>query len=181
MTKVSVRTVRSPETKALISAKAKQRAIPASEELRARVRAMMKEIEREIETNDGIYPRDNGALSSAEVARRSNIHPTTLFSPKQRGLGKEVKAWIDALKEGKAAGVEQTRRSLATRISDWKQMYEGLAQAHRDTELELHELNVQIKELRSELLRLTTDNEQLRVQVERLGKSKVVPLRSTKA
>lgn len=45
----------------------------------------MKTIRREMKANNGIYPANGGAVPKNEVARRAGIHPTTLFSKKQKG------------------------------------------------------------------------------------------------
>jgi hypothetical protein len=130
---------RSDSTRELLRTRALERGANRSDELRKRVRATLKTIEAEMASNDGIYPHKKGALSSAEVARRAGVHATTFFSPKQRDLGDEVRTWLKNLKKEKVVGRGPVRRELATRLADWKRLYDRLAQSHRDTELELQE------------------------------------------
>lgn len=99
---------------------AKRRGDKRTEDVRARVRTTIAAIEKEMASNDGIYPYRNGAISSAEVARRAGIHPTSFFTEKLRDLGKEVKAWLDNLKAEKLVGSVKVNRTLAQRVSDWK-------------------------------------------------------------
>lgn len=127
---------------------AKKRGDKRTEDVRERVRTTMAAIEKEMASNEGIYPHRNGALSSAEVARRAGIHPTSFFTEKLRGLGVEVKSWLNNLKAEKVVGTVKVNRTLAQRLSDWKGQYEGLLQSHRDTELELQETQHQLAEAR---------------------------------
>lgn len=135
----------------------RQRSIQVSE----RVRATMKTIEDEMATNLGIYPHNNGALSAAELARRAGIHPTTFHSPNQQALRVDVKLWITKFTSRDNARGQSERRELGQRIASWKELYDGLAQSHRDTELEL-------QEAQSELLQLREAFDALRREYDRL-------------
>ncbi len=136
----------------------------------------MAAIEQEMATNDGIYPQNKGALSAAEVARRAGVHSTTFFSPKQRELGQEVRAWLESLKKRTPVGAGNVKRSLADRIADWKEMYDGLAQSHRDTELTLQQAEAELGLVREQLGAMTHERDMLREQLAKAGGSSVIPL-----
>ena len=58
-----------------------------------------------------------------EVARRAKISETTLFSPKQKELGKFVKDWIESLKKKAIVGRKNVQRSHFERSKDWHKKY----------------------------------------------------------
>ena len=136
-----------------------------------RVRTVMSTIQEEMAANQGIYPRNKGAVSLAEVARRAEIHPFTFHKPRYVELAKVVKDWLQTLKEGTVVGRVRVRKELGTRIQEWKQLYEDLRETHRITETDLAHVNEQLKEALRE-------NEKLRRRVSELTKQKVVTLRA---
>lgn len=168
---------RTEATRALIRAKALERGQQRSAETRRRVVAAMAAIEQEMTSNEGIYPHNGGAVSAAEVARRAGVHTTTFFSPKQRELGEEVRAWLESLKKRNAASVTAVKRSLAERIADWKALYEGLAQSHRDTELQLQQVEAELGQAREQLATVSHERDALTEQLAKAGGGSVVPIR----
>ncbi len=140
----------------------------------------MTQIEAEMDANDGIYPQNGGAVSKAEVARRAGAHDTTFHSPKQAEFGTEVGDWVKRLKSRKAVSRGAVRRELSTRIADWKALYEGLQQSHRDTELDLQQTKSELAEMQFELQRTQQENTQLRQDLAKLTKLKVVALKPSK-
>lgn len=167
---------RSDSTRALIQKRALERGAQRTEDIQQRVRKLLADIEDEMTRNGGVYPHNGGALSGAEVARRAGIHPTTLFSPKQRDLGAEVKQWLARVKDGKVVGRGRVRRELVDRISDWKALYDGLAQSHRDTELELQQTEANLEKARGEIKTLQATVDRLTAQLAALGGERVVSL-----
>lgn len=159
---------------------AKKRGEKRTEDVRARVKATMAVIEKEMESNDGIYPHRNGALSAAEVARRAGIHPTSFFTDKLRDLGAEVKDWLAVLKREKVVGSVKVHKTLAARIEDWKKLYDGLLQSHRDTELELQETQHQLGEALKNIRELKREHAQLKQLAADAASKRVVPLRPKK-
>ncbi|MBW0169687.1 MAG: hypothetical protein KXJ61_05605 [Hydrogenophaga sp.] len=168
---------RSDATRDLIRAKALERGQHRSAETRSQVLSAMAAIEQEMAANNGIYPQNGGAVSAAEVARRAGVHSTTFFSPKQRDLGQEVRSWLSFLKGRHAISAKAVKRSLAERIADWKQLYEELAQSHRDTELQLQQLEAELAKARVQLGALSGERDVLLEQVKVLCSTSVVPLR----
>lgn len=156
---------------------AKARGEKRTKDVRAKVKATMATIEAEMASNEGIYPYRNGALSAAEVARRAGVHPTSFFTDKLRDLGREVRDWLEELKREKVVGSVKTQKTLATRISEWKALYEGLLQSHRDTELELQETQYQLSEAKKSIEDLVQQNARLQQLAGAAASEKVVSLR----
>lgn len=167
---------RADSTRELIRAKALVSGQRRSADIRSRVEAAMATIVQEIASNDGIYPHNKGAVSKAEVARRASVHETTLFSPKQRVLGEEVRDWIKALKKRNTIGAVAVKRSIADRIADWKELYNGLAQSHRDTELKLQQTEADLGVAREQLGAMANERDALRAQLAKVGGASVVTL-----
>ena len=116
-----------------------------------KVRKAILTIQQEMATNDGIYPNNGGAVSMNEVARRAKISETTLFSPKQKELGKFVKDWIESLKKKAIVGRKNVQRSHFERSKDWHKKYLSLQDTHITTELELQDAKVQLQEAHQSL------------------------------
>jgi hypothetical protein len=148
--------------RSIIREKAKKQGLLRSAEIRRKVEDAMAIINNEMMTNNGIYPHNSGSISAAEVARRAGIHVTTLFSPNQKELGQRVKNWVHALKDREISTQARFRRTLSERIADWKTIYEGLAQSHRDTELELQAKEFELEQVRNELQKLKLENTNLK-------------------
>jgi hypothetical protein len=138
-----------------------------------RVRTVMKTIQTEMAGNEGIYPNNKGAVSMAEVARRAQIHPFTFHKPRYQDLGKEVKTWLETLKQGSVVGRGRVRKELGTRVQEWKKLYEDLLETHRISETDLAHAEARLEEVLKE-------NDQLRQKVASDAALKVVPLRPKK-
>lgn len=117
-----------------------KRGAERSKDLQIRVRETLKIIEEEININNGVYPHKNGALSLAEIARRARVHPTTFYSPNQRDFGIEVTKWLEKIRFKSTANGTSVRRDLASRVADWRKLFENLQRAQRTIELELQQL-----------------------------------------
>lgn len=171
---------RSEATRALIQSKALEQGAQRSDDVRVRVMSMMRIIEQEIAGNSGIYPHNEGALSRAEVARRADIHATTLYSKKQRELGGEVGKWLRGLKEKDPIGRGPAKKELSTRIDDWRRLFANLQQSHRDTELDLQEAKAELEKRGETIERLTAENERLVAMLSKNGVDNIVALRPKK-
>lgn len=155
---------------------AKRRGEARTAQIEIRVRAAMADIEKDMTENDGIYPKNGGAISKNEVARRAKISLTTLFSPKQRTLGSEVKTWIDLLKEKKVAGRTRVRRIFQERADDWRKKFHALQDVHRATELELQDSVAELEKCKRDADDLRTKNQLLLEKIRLLGASMVTPV-----
>lgn len=135
-----------------------------------KTRDMMKTIQEEMAANAGIYPKNKGAVSAAEVARRCSYHPGTLHKERYDGLRQELQDWIEALKGVGVVGRTRVRKELAQRASEWKELYESLVEVHRVTETDLMQEQARVRELEKELGRL-------RELLSQRGELKVVAIR----
>lgn len=171
---------RSDATRSLIRHSALERGAQRSADVRTRVEAVIKAIEVEIAENGGIYPSNEGAVSAAEVARRAGVHPTTLYSKTQRGLGEAVQKWLKQLKKEKPIGRGPAKKSLTTRIADWKLLYEKLQQSHRDTELSLQQTQAELEEVRKAAEELKEQHAKLLSLIGKSGVAKIALLRPNK-
>lgn len=147
-----------------------------SADIARRVQIAMTTIMDEIKANKGIYPHNGGAISKNEVARRAEINPTTLFSPKQRALGERVTLWLDQLKNKETVGRMRVRRSFAERAEDWKTRYLALQMSHIKTELDLQHAEAERDEVRAEVAKLRQDYAALIDQLRLAGTSRVTPM-----
>lgn len=144
-------------------------------EVETKVREAMVTIKNEMVANSGIYPENGGAVSMNEVARRAKISETTLFSPKQKELGKIVKAWVESLKKKEVVGRMRVRRTFYERSEDWREKYLALQDSHIATELDLQDANVQLQDAQKALAELRDKYEALLEQMRAGAASKVTP------
>jgi len=151
-----------------------QRGEARSAAVEFRVRDAMATIQREMASNNGIYPENGGAVSMNEVARRANISETTLFSPKQRALGRSVKAWIESLKKTEIVGRRNVQRTAFERSEDWRKRYLALQDTHIATELDLQDAQVRLEESQRAFLELNNRYEALLEHVRTVRSPKVV-------
>ena len=122
----------------------------------------METIEAAMARNSDVYPNNNGNVTGAEVARIAQIHPTTLFSPKQIEVGALVSIWVDLVKiTTRNAPASSARRTPAEHIADWKFAYENLRQNYRVTELELQEKEADCSDLGKQLAEAIVQNGKL--------------------
>ncbi|WP_180126883.1 hypothetical protein [Rhodoferax sp. BLA1] len=141
----------------------------------ARVREAMVAIQKEMAANKGIYPENGGAVSMNEVSRRAKISETTLFSPKQKELGKNVKAWVESLKKTQIVGRKKVQRSVFERSEDWRHKYLALQDAHIATELDLQDAKVQLQDAEKALAELKHKYERMLEQMRAGAPSKITP------
>ncbi len=111
-----------------------------------------------------------------EVARRAKISETTLFSPKQKDLGKNVKAWVESLKRTDVVGRKNVKRMVFERSEDWRHKYLALQDAHVATELDLQDAKVQLQDAQKALAELKGIYDTMLDQMRAGAASKVTPL-----
>lgn len=157
---------------------------------RAKVRQMMREIEAEVEGNEGIYPQNKGALNLRELARRTELHWTTLHRKNHNTFLANVKLWLKQLEREATIGRLNVRRTLTERVSDWKELCAAFADAARVSELDRQQAESEKETLQGELrqargerdsmyrmLQATkVENEDLRRKLEAATGAKVVHL-----
>jgi hypothetical protein len=156
---------------------AKRRGQARTAGVELKVREAMVAIQNEMAANGGIYPANGGAISMNEVARRAGISETTLFAPRQKELGRVVKAWVDSLKTKEVVGRMRVRRTVFERSEDWRKQYLALQDQHILLELELQDAQVELENERKKTARLTEQNEALlqQLRVGAAGKVTAIP------
>ncbi|ADL56754.1 hypothetical protein [Gallionella capsiferriformans] len=147
-----------------------------SADIERKVKEAMNTIMAEIKSNGGIYPANGGAVSKNEVARRAGISETTLFTPKQKELGKKVTLWLEALKKKETIGRQRVRRTFEDRAEDWKSRFLALQDSHIKTELDLQVAQSERDEAIAEVQRLRNENAVILDQLRLAGKSKITPI-----
>ncbi len=146
-------------------------------EVEVRVREAMVRIQKEIATNNGTYPNNGGAVSMNEVARRANISESTLFSPKQKALGKNVKVWVESLKKTEVIGRKKVQRAAFERAEDWRHKFLALQDIHIATELELQDAEVQLQIAQKEFAEVKDKYDTLLEQMRIGAATNVTPFR----
>lgn len=134
----------------------------------AAVKAAMREIEREIETNGGIYPLNNGRLTLQELLRRAKKSSAYLEkkSPPIVALKRDVSVWL-ALANGRMiTGAKNIRREVTARVGQASDEVKAIRQAWAEAELEFAEAEKTIDKLKQENASLQR----------RLSDGKIVPL-----
>lgn len=154
---------------------ARRRGVARTAGVETQVREAMATIKKEMAENNGIYPNNGGAISMIEVARRAKISETTLFSPKQKELGKNVKAWVESLKKTEIVGRKNVQRSVFERSEDWRHKYLALQDAHIATELDLQDSKVQLQDAQKALAELKDKYDAILEQMRAGSASKVTP------
>lgn len=144
-------------------------------QLKRRVLLAMRMIRAEMRANGGIYPKNGGAVSMAELARRAEINESSFYKkePVNETLKGRSERWLAALKKKEVVGRTRVRKSFAQRNEEWNKKYHALEQRHIRTELELQSLQAQMEGLRSE-------NAALHEQLKASGASKVTSIRKDK-
>ncbi len=144
-----------------------------SAEIRRKVLTAMRAIRNDIKCNNGIYPHGK-SISANELARRAAIHPTTFHTSNQRKLGARVRKWIMIINSNEPTSAISQRRPLNQRLADWRERYMGLAQAHRDTELDLHQAQAELANAILKIDELQALISKLRAELNQKGGLRIV-------
>lgn len=129
----------------------------------AAIEKAMKIMEKEIADNDGIYPRNSGRVSLAEVCRRANVHPITLMGESHKGTTRvAILNWKEGLVSKLVKGKTAIRQAVTKRAVSAEESFQDIAtqfQAMYQVEIpkrdaELEALRLRVKELEAENIRL---------------------------
>lgn len=115
-----------------------------------RIEDTLSAIEEELQNNGGIYPRNGGAVSMAEIARRAGINESTFYKRDNAALKERVATWLDSLKRNETVGRMRVRKTFQERAESWKEKYDALQNRHIRTELEFQQLQAKHEKLRTE-------------------------------
>jgi hypothetical protein len=136
------------------------------------------DIEREMEQSGGIYPQNRGRLSQAEVCRRADVDPMTLYGENHKKSTKaKVDEWLAKVRGTSVQGKRAVRRTITERADRWKANLDAIAEKYHLAELESIELRATVADLQSKCDALERENQLLRIQVSE-GRVVTLPRRS---
>ncbi len=107
----------------------------------------IRAITAEMQTNGGIYPRNGGAVSMAEIARRAEINEATFYKKDNVALKERVSLWLDTLKKKETVGRMRVRKTFQQRAEGWHEKYKALETRHGITELQYQQLQAEHERL----------------------------------
>lgn len=129
------------------------------------IRAAMKQIELEIDQNQGLYPLNGGRLSQAELCRRAKVTNVALQGPAHKDTTRVmVDAWLKKLRAGITTGRKSVRRVVTDRAENWKAQHTAVATSYHIVVLEMIEMKRRVRDLEREAESL---REQLRLRSEK--------------
>lgn len=124
-----------------------KRGAARTEKMFHQVEDAIRAIADEMAANDGVYPRNGGAVSMAELARRAGINEATFYKKDNTALKERASLWLEALKKKEAVGRMRVRKSFQQRAESWKEKYDALQNRHIITELQLQQLQAEHEKL----------------------------------
>lgn len=169
------------------SRKSKDSSLPAglkknqrerTELVKAKLKRACAEIEVELQNGGGIYPHNRGRLTQAEVCRRADIKPMTLYGEKHKGKTKvALDEWLRKVLGLSVKGKKAIRSAVTGRVEQWKANLDAIAHAYHVVELEMVELRNTLRLLQDERDVLEKEVQSLRIQ---LSDGRVVPIGASK-
>lgn len=85
-------------------------------------------IEKDVEGNQGIYPYNKGRVTQAELCRRADIAPQTLYGEHHADTRKMVSVWLQRIDAGLVKGNKSVRKTVTARADEWKERFQSSAQ-----------------------------------------------------
>ncbi|CAE6710752.1 hypothetical protein LMG22931_01258 [Paraburkholderia nemoris] len=145
-----------------------------SSDLVKQLEKAMREIELDIEKNDGLYPYNGGRLTQAEVCRRAGIRNASLQGVRHKHTTKlDVDTFVSRVGKLQIVGSKAVRQTVTGRADAWKEAHQQIGEAYHLTILRSEKLERRIRELEAE-------NQSLREQLARSSDEKVVPINRRK-
>jgi chromosome segregation ATPase len=138
------------------------------------IRKRMREIEAEIEGNDGIYPHAKGRVSAAEVLRRAGKSDAYLRKsepPELVDLRNEVDEWAARVTKALDAGAKVVRRRITERVEHIQGELAQVRQNYIAAEILLSETQADLEKAASKIAELEAQNAALLKEV--VGKTVV--------
>lgn len=141
----------------------------------SRLHQAMKDMEKDVQDNEGLYPYNHGRIDQSEVCRRAGVSKVTLQGPSHKETTKkEVDNWVAGMKVRAVVGARGVRRKVTERADSWKAAHDKIANHYHLAELELVEARQRIKQLE-------IANDALRAELAKSGKGKVVALQEKRS
>lgn len=98
-----------------------------TEAFKEKLAEAMRTIEQEILGNKGMYPRSDGKLTPAEVARRAGVIVNSIYHPRHEALKIDVLSFVDRMLELAPSNSAEARQPGPT----WEDMYVALVTNYR--------------------------------------------------
>lgn len=137
---------------------AAKRGAARTDAMNAAVDQAMRVILVDMKGNGGIYPHNGGAVSMAEIARRSDVNESSFYKKQNVQLKERVNLWLQQLQKAETIGRKRVRKHLKEVARDWKERYEALDSHNIVT-------NLKLQQLEAEKLTLKAEVESLREQL----------------
>jgi hypothetical protein len=133
----------------------------------AAVRRAMREIERDIAKNDGIYPENKGRLTLQELLRRAKKSAAYLEkkSPAIVALKQEVREWLGTVNGKAITGAKNIRRKVTARVEVVTDEVKAIRQRWTEAELEYVHTSRLLDKANEDLDRLKKENAVLLTQI----------------
>jgi uncharacterized membrane-anchored protein len=129
----------------------------------------MRDMEREIERNNGIYPfTADGQLSIQEVLRRAGKSSAALEKPQHKaegGLKEIVTEWVTRVNGKITGGVRIVRKMITERVNEADERLSAFMQAWSEAELEYIQAKEDMMEKDKEIAQLKRDIERLKAEI----------------
>lgn len=116
-----------------------------------RLHTAMRDIEAEIEANQGVYPFNYGRVTQSELCRRADVKKATLQNPLHKDTTRvEIMAWLDTLGARLAQTRDGTRERVTAVADTLATELARLTLAHQATQQQLAEAEQRIAQLQEE-------------------------------
>lgn len=155
-------------------AAARKRGAERTEKVSQQIDAALLAIENELQANAGIYPKNGGAVSMAEIARCAAINESTLYKKANAALKDRVEIWLAKLKKKEIVGRMRVRKTHQERAESLTAKYGALENRHIRTELELQALQAEHEKLQIDHRTLRRDYDALLEQIQGAGRNKII-------
>lgn len=101
-------------------AAAHRSAIARAQSLNIRISSALVQIEEEISANGGLYPKNDGSLSLAELVRRAGISESTLYKKNNEDLATWAKNRLSTLTAKNSEQVRAKKEQATDNASAWR-------------------------------------------------------------
>jgi hypothetical protein len=141
----------------------------------------LRDIERDVESNNGLYPLNGGRITQQEVLRRAALSPAFLEKSRNKKVKAHVTQWLHGVNGQILRGAKTIRRTITARVSEVTDEVKAIRQVWAEAELEYVHARQMVLEIKVTNAALEKANAALKNEVAKLkaqlaGKN-IVPLR----
>jgi hypothetical protein len=145
----------------------------------AKIDAAMRQIEREIDENGGLYPHNAGRLSQQELLRRARLSSAALQKRTHQALRNQVNAWLRQISKRSVTGSENIRANIASRITQARGEKDTILVRWHEAELEHAIGQEELAKERNRVAELEREVERLRCLLSASSKSSLHMIQKT--